>query len=145
MGGGADLSARQKMINMMYLVLMAMLALNVSKDILNAFVNINSTIENSNAQSKKKTNLIYQDLSFRAKNNPEKYGESLEKSLDIKKNTQELVDLVEGYKKDLLAQYATILPDGKPDGSTMDNQEAAGIYLWGTPGTYQRRRFSCQN
>jgi hypothetical protein len=36
------LSPRQKMINMMYLVLTALLALNVSKEILEAFVTVNN-------------------------------------------------------------------------------------------------------
>jgi gliding motility-associated protein GldM len=38
---GGKLNARQKMINMMYLVLTALLALNVAKEVLNAFVIIN--------------------------------------------------------------------------------------------------------
>jgi hypothetical protein len=36
-----DLPPRQKMISMMYLVLLALLAMNVSKEILNSFVIIN--------------------------------------------------------------------------------------------------------
>jgi hypothetical protein len=36
---------RQKMINMMYLVLTAMLALNVSSEILNAFKTVNKSLE----------------------------------------------------------------------------------------------------
>ncbi len=39
---------RQKMINMMYLVLTALLALNVSTEILNAFRTVNSSINNAN-------------------------------------------------------------------------------------------------
>ena len=39
---------RQKMIGMMYLVLTALLALNVSKDILNAFIVVNKGLENIN-------------------------------------------------------------------------------------------------
>jgi hypothetical protein len=42
---GANLSPRQKMIGMMYLVLTALLALNVSKEIINAFVTINDSLE----------------------------------------------------------------------------------------------------
>lgn len=41
MGGGGKLTARQKMINMMYLVLTALLALNISKEVLHAFIVIN--------------------------------------------------------------------------------------------------------
>ena len=36
---------RQKMIGMMYLVLTALLALNVSKDIINAWVGVNGSME----------------------------------------------------------------------------------------------------
>ena len=39
---------RQKMINMMYLVLTALLALNVSSEILNAFKTVNTSITTSN-------------------------------------------------------------------------------------------------
>jgi hypothetical protein len=41
---GQKLSPRQKMIGMMYLVLTALLALNVSKEIINAFVTINDSL-----------------------------------------------------------------------------------------------------
>jgi hypothetical protein len=44
MGGGKE-TPRQKMIGMMYLVLMAMLALNVSKSIIDAFVAIEENIQ----------------------------------------------------------------------------------------------------
>ncbi len=52
MAGGKE-SARQKMINIMYLVLLAMLALNVSDTILNAFKNINDSlmVSSSNVES----------------------------------------------------------------------------------------------
>jgi hypothetical protein len=39
---------RQKMINMMYLVLTALLALNVSAEILNAFKTVNTSLEKTN-------------------------------------------------------------------------------------------------
>jgi|GEM_PF-56007 len=47
---GEKLSARQKMIGMMYLVLTAMLALNISKEVLNAFVKVNNGLQTSNRQ-----------------------------------------------------------------------------------------------
>jgi len=45
---GGKLSARQKMINLMYLVFIAMLALNMSKEVLSAFGSINEKLERSN-------------------------------------------------------------------------------------------------
>jgi hypothetical protein len=41
---GGKISPRQKMINMMYLVLTALLALNVSKEVLNSFFEVNKGI-----------------------------------------------------------------------------------------------------
>ena len=49
MGGGKE-TPRQKMVGLMYLVLMALLAMNVSKEIINAFVTLNNKLENSIAQ-----------------------------------------------------------------------------------------------
>ncbi|MFA6059668.1 MAG: gliding motility protein GldM [Taibaiella sp.] len=50
---------RQLMINLMYLVLTAMLALNITKEVLNAFQTINSSIEGSNVSIDAKNNQIY--------------------------------------------------------------------------------------
>jgi gliding motility-associated protein GldM len=50
---------RQKMINMMYLVLTALLALNVSAEILNAFKTVNNSITTSNDVVTEKNNLTY--------------------------------------------------------------------------------------
>jgi gliding motility-associated protein GldM len=47
MGGGKE-TPRQKMIGLMYLVLMALLAMNVSKEVINAFVTLNDKIEAGN-------------------------------------------------------------------------------------------------
>src|ERR1700761_6838349 len=50
---------RQKMINMMYLVLTALLALNVSVEVLNAFKTVDRSIERSNGIIDEKNKLTY--------------------------------------------------------------------------------------
>ena len=50
---------RQKMINMMYLVLTALLALNVSVEVLNAFKTVNHSIERSNGVVDQKNGITY--------------------------------------------------------------------------------------
>ncbi len=59
---GLPKEPRQKMINMMYLVLTALLALNVSSEILNAFKVVNTSIANSNAVITDKNNLTYKSF-----------------------------------------------------------------------------------
>ncbi len=53
---------RQKMINIMYLVLTALLALNVSSEILNAFKTVNRSLENTNFTVNKSTETIMSSL-----------------------------------------------------------------------------------
>jgi gliding motility-associated protein GldM len=53
---------RQKMINIMYLVLTALLALNVSSEILNAFKTVNRSLENSNTTVNASTTTIMKSL-----------------------------------------------------------------------------------
>lgn len=59
---GGKLSARQKMINLMYLVFIAMLALNMSKEVLSAFGSINEKLERSNENFSSKNTLALADL-----------------------------------------------------------------------------------
>src|SRR5438067_13619920 len=53
---------RQKMINLMYLVLTALLALNVSAEILNAFKTVNNSLQNTNSTINKSTETIMASL-----------------------------------------------------------------------------------
>ncbi|RYY30859.1 MAG: gliding motility protein GldM, partial [Chitinophagaceae bacterium] len=50
---------RQKMINMMYLVLTALLALNVSSEVLNAFKTVDNSITSANGVLTGNNNQIY--------------------------------------------------------------------------------------
>jgi len=59
---GGKLSARQKMINMMYLVLTALLALNVTKEILLAFTVLDNSLQKSTSNIEVKTSKIVEQL-----------------------------------------------------------------------------------
>jgi len=68
---GGKLSARQKMINLMYLVFIAMLALNMSKEVLSAFGSINSKLDRANTSFNAKNDLALNDLKKKAGENEE--------------------------------------------------------------------------
>src|SRR5665647_656836 len=53
---------RQKMINVMYLVLTAILALNVSNEVINAFRTVNTSLMNSNENIANSNNTLYKSL-----------------------------------------------------------------------------------
>ncbi len=62
---------RQKMINLMYLVFIAMLALNMSKEVLSAFGSINEKLTRSNTSFEAKNDLALNDLRQKANENEE--------------------------------------------------------------------------
>ena len=92
---------RQRMIGMMYLVLTAMLALNVSKDILNAFVIVNSTVEQTNKNFGDKMFSTYEAFKKAADAEPNKAGEPYKQALQIREISEELMDYVKGIKQEL--------------------------------------------
>jgi len=92
---GGNLSPRQKMINMMYLVLMAMLALNVSKEVLVAFGRINESIQSTSTQLHSGTKLLYGGLASKTETNPQKYGPKNDIALAIKSETTKAIAVVD--------------------------------------------------
>ena len=92
---GGNLSPRQKMINMMYLVLMAMLALNVSKEVLVAFGRINESIQTTSTQLHNGTKILYGGLADKADTNPQKYGPKNDIALSIKSETNKAIAVVD--------------------------------------------------
>ena len=98
------LSPRQKMINMMYLVLTALLALNVSKEILESFVTVNNGLETTKATLKEKMDQTYQTFSQYASQNQAKYGASYAVAADIQKAANGLIKYVDETKAQVIAQ-----------------------------------------
>ena len=90
--------ARQKMINMMYLVLTALLALNVSKEVLLSFFKINSGIERTTKSIEDKNNTTYLTFEQAAANDPVKFKETNEKVKEIKSKSDELFMFIQEMK-----------------------------------------------
>ncbi len=103
MAGGKE-TPRQKMIGMMYLVLTALLAMNVSKDILDAFVIINDGIEVTNANFMSKNEFTYNLFEKAKANDPEKVKKFYDKAFDAKGYADELYLHIEDLKKYLVAR-----------------------------------------
>ncbi|HVI43594.1 MAG TPA: gliding motility protein GldM [Chitinophaga sp.] len=89
---------RQKMINIMYLVLTAMLALNVSAEILNAFNIVNNSINTSNKSLTDKNDLIYQQFEAQMKENAAKVAPLKAKAEEVKKLSADAYSYVESLK-----------------------------------------------
>jgi gliding motility-associated protein GldM len=138
----SELSPRQRMINMMYLVLTALLALNVSKEVLDSFFEVNKGIERTTSNFSSKNTETYFAFDNAAENNPEKYKVVRDKAYEIKKMSEELFMLIQHMKYDLvyssdkkevyLGEDWEILDpeDGKPiDEKKIENKEFKDLTL----------------
>lgn len=96
------LSPRQRMINMMYLVLTALLALNVSKEIINAFVTVNESLVVSRDNIDNKNKVTYMAFDRAKENDEKKYGQAWTNAQDIKKGAADLSTYIEDLKTDLV-------------------------------------------
>ena len=98
---GGKLSPRQKMINMMYLVLTALLALNVSKEILKSFhlmeVSFNKASENLDGKIKGQM----EGFAEQAGNDP-KLKPYYNKAVEAETITNDFVSYIESIKTDLI-------------------------------------------
>jgi len=100
---GGKLPPRQKMIGMMYLVLTALLAMNVSKDILNAFVTVNSGLENTKNNFKDKNDDQYNRFSNQYNENKVKFGDGWAKAQKVQALANEIITYIDDIKVEIIA------------------------------------------
>ncbi len=98
---GGKLSARQKMINLMYLVFIAMLAMNMSKEVLSAFGFMNKKLETANVKATATNSAAYATLAEKAAEQAKQYGEAKVKTDKIKTLSDDLYGYIETLKNDL--------------------------------------------
>ncbi len=91
-------SPRQKMINLMYVVLMAMLALNVSSDVLKGFVMVDEKLTLSTENSARVNEEVYRRFEQQYQANPTKVKVWYDKALDVKSKTDALYALLDELK-----------------------------------------------
>ncbi len=97
------LSPRQKMINMMYLVLIALLALNISNEILKAFHLMEVSFNKAN-QALTDKNKALMDAFKAAEDDPAKAARTkrwAEKAREVQRISDEFFKKIEVYKKDI--------------------------------------------
>ena len=124
MGHGKE-TPRQKMIGMMYLVLTAMLALNVSAELLNAFALVDSglsfTTRNYADKNAKTMNKFVEAELL----NPQKVTPWREKAELVHNGAKEIVEFVRSLKYNIVKEAEgkdspALLPDGEVDGQRLE-------------------------
>ena len=101
MAGGKQ-TPRQAMIGMMYLVLLAMLAMNASKDLLNAFVSLDNGITKT-VQSFEKANESFYTVIDKAAASSSSYKKTQAQALAIKQKAAEVVQMMADHRVQLFS------------------------------------------
>lgn len=99
---GAKETPRQKMIGMMYLVYTALLAMNVSKDILDAFDTVNNGVQTTNITLMQQIDQKYAAFEEQYSKEPEKAGPFWEQAQALRDEANDLIDYVEALKWNLV-------------------------------------------
>lgn len=124
----SQMSPRQKMINLMYIVLTAMLALNVSSDVLDGFTQVDNGLKNNNEALSERNDAIYNKLEFSALTNPEKAGAWYTKASELKDRSAKLYEFIDSLKVAIVIEA-----DGKKgninDIKNRENLDAASIVM----------------
>lgn len=102
---GRKLTPRQKMINLMYLIFIAMLALNMSKEVLSAFGILNNKILESNQITDNRNEISFNQLSQKAKDQPGKYEDKKIKVEKIRQVSREFNDYIEKIKLSSIKEF----------------------------------------
>lgn len=98
------LPPRQKMINMMYLVLTAILALNVSKEVLDAFAIMDAELVRSERAHEQRSALEYAVFADAATRFPDKFAKKHEQAMRVKARADSLVRHIEWMKASTIAK-----------------------------------------
>jgi len=104
---GGNLSPRQKMINLMYLIFIAMLALNMSKEVLSAFGLMNEKLTESNEAASERNAAFMAGLEQKASEQPAKYEPLKAQAGQIKT----LANNFDAYLEDLKTKMTAKIDD----------------------------------
>ena len=138
------LSPRQKMINLMYIVLLAMLALNVSTEVLQGFAVVQESLDRTTRNASSENEAIYGSFKDQMAANPEKVREWFAKATQVRDMSDSLYNFAEALKVAIVKEA-----DG-PDGDVhnidnTDNIDAAGTVMLSPIGGKGRKLYNAIN
>lgn len=124
----ARLSPRQKMINLMYIVLTAMLALNVSSDVLDGFMQVEDGLARTNVTVNRRNAAIYSELKNLAADDPTAMNAWMSKADSVRSASARLYSLIDSLKLAIVREA-----DGAggtiDDIQNRDDMEAASVIM----------------
>jgi gliding motility-associated protein GldM len=118
MAGGQG--PRQKMINLMYLVFIAMLALNMSKEVLTAFGLMESSVAGNNATLETRNEASFAALEAKAAEQPKQFKAAAAAAEKVTKISEQFDNYIAGIKDQMMA---TLDPENQDDYQSQDKTD----------------------
>jgi len=122
---------RQKMINMMYLVLTALLALNVSAEILNAFKTVRASLETTNATVNNSTETLMKSLADKKSDQKTAAKAAIwePKAAQVVNLSKTIYDFIEGQKAQIIKEAGGDIKDPNKKFKESDQETATRIMV----------------
>lgn len=95
---GGKLTPRQKMINLMYLVFIAMMAMQVAVEVITAFGLMNEKFESANVTAKNTNKTLFDGLAMRAKDDPARFAQPYSLAQKVETLSNEFFGYIEELK-----------------------------------------------
>lgn len=108
MAGGKQ-TPRQKMINLMYLVFIAMMAMQVDRQVLRSFESITVTLDDSSKLADENNATFYDQIAMKAENDPE-YAAIMNKANQVKEESQKIFNIIQELKQEVMTLQEYELP-----------------------------------
>ena len=130
---GAANSPRQRMINLMYLVFIAMMALNMGKEVLSAFGLMNEKLEAANERYISTNDAVFDELEQKEQEKPEEYAEALKKARQVRDMSNDYYTYLGALKEDIMSQAGKTEAERK-DFQVMDKSDKLDEKFFKTDG-----------
>ena len=130
---GAANSPRQRMINLMYLVFIAMMALNMGKEVLSAFGLMNEKLQAANERYISTNEAVFEELEKKEQEKPEEYAEALKKARQVRDMSNEYYSYLSTLKEEVMKQAGSTEAERK-DYQIMDKSDMLDEKFFKTDG-----------
>ena len=130
---GAANSPRQRMINLMYLVFIAMMALNMGKEVLSAFGLMNEKLQAANERYISTNEAVFAELEQKEQEKPEEYAEALKKARQVRDMSNDYYSYLGALKEDIMSQAGKTEAERK-DFQVMDKSDKLDEKFFKTDG-----------
>ena len=130
---GAANSPRQRMINLMYLVFIAMMALNMGKEVLSAFGLMNEKLQAANERYQSTNEAVFAELEKKEQEKPEEYAEALKKARQVRDLSNEYYSYLGTLKEEVMKQAGSTEAERK-DYQIMDKSDMLDEKFFKTDG-----------